>query len=120
MVKIKTKSNFRFFSSHVVDMDSPLRVDKTKQLNKLKGNEKPLGLETWTQTDLTLPPILPPDVEAVLARYCIFGGRQKTLNNSDLNTSTGSRKKLLFRNFNYLSPERKVCKLTFKTCTLFF
>lgn len=103
---------YRFFESHLVDLQSPVSVDLKKTKIKKVDEEKTLMLDTWTQTDLTLPPSLPPDVEAILSRFCVFKSQPEY--KEDFNNSSGSRKKLLFREC-FFSPDNKVnnCFLLF-------
>ena len=54
----------------------------------------------WTQTELTLPPVLPKELEGFLSKYCTFGDRQDAQPNQSLgcdqqnNLSTSLRRRL--------------------------
>ncbi|KAK6639801.1 hypothetical protein RUM43_008076 [Polyplax serrata] len=102
----------RFFSSRLADMDSPLKVDVEKKYVKTGEKCNILCEEKSIQTDMTLPPILPPDVEAILSRYCIFRDVNKEINNTlsdadaEMSTPSASEKKLLLSPCQ--TPEGKI------------
>lgn len=95
----------------MVNMESPLRVDLRNQRVKQTTREKCTVVDQHTQTDLTFPPELPPDLKAILSRYCLFGNTDSDStdsNESNLINFSGSRKKLFIRNFNCVTPNQKV------------
>lgn len=86
-------------------MESPILPPDVKRTVLLDDDtpvkEKPITIDTWSQTTLSFPPVLPPEVEAVLSSYCNFNANQWN-QNDDLNSSNSSlsRKKLLFDDVN--------------------
>lgn len=94
----------KFFSSHIVHMESPVLSEIKKNSSSLDDTpikEKPILIDTWSQTTLSFPSVLPPDVEAILNTYYSFNSNQAN-QNDDLNTSNSSvsRKKLYFDDLN--------------------
>lgn len=118
---------FRFFLSQA-DMESPLLSDKNKLFrDDSTPEEKVLLTDNWSQTALSLPPMLPPEIEAVLSSYYTFNASQRHQTSDDLNSSNSSlsRKKLLFDDLNASERDefdRSCCTpQTTKVCTeLFF
>lgn len=84
-------------------MESPILSDikKNSNIDDTPIKEKTITVDTWSQTTLSFPPVLPPEVETILSSYCNFNANQWN-QNDDLNTSNSSlsRKKLYFDDLN--------------------
>lgn len=80
-------------------MESPSlsEVKKNLTIDDTPVREKATTADTWAQTTLSFPPVLPPEVEAILSSYYSFNSNQWN-QNDELNTSNSSvsRKKLYF------------------------
>lgn len=97
-------------------MESPILSDIKRTAfidDSTPVKEKPITSDTWTQTTLSFPPVLPPEVETILSTYCNFNANQWN-QNDDLNSSNSSvsRKKLLFDDVNDDNSSSNSCCTT--------
>ncbi|XP_058791812.1 protein aurora borealis [Phymastichus coffea] len=82
------------------DLKTPIRAGESIYESKENDNLNKDTKESWTQTVLSLPPVLPPSVEEILKPYFNFI-QDQNLDNEEINTSnTSLRRKLFFENHN--------------------
>ncbi|XP_072940805.1 uncharacterized protein bora [Epargyreus clarus] len=105
--KIAEEATERFFSQEMV-MPSPLEsskkikpliqtcVDASIQITSIVKETTIETREVSAQTVLTLPPILPPEVESILQPFCTYTQDQNLLSDEYEITANGSLRRKLF------------------------
>ncbi|KAI4501120.1 hypothetical protein M0802_003923 [Mischocyttarus mexicanus] len=87
-----------------------IKLNTPKQLidksNKLKDLLKPITKDVTCQTTLSLPSILPEDVEEVLKPYLTFN-KEQNIDNDDANLSTNSLRRKLFFNLTECTEDEE-------------